>query len=56
MRHLLDQAENDRATHPHKKKTILRYRGQRFIVDASIFGLRLWFRKALVARRWGLGL
>lgn len=56
VRYLFDQAEKDRAANPHKKKTTLCYRGRRFTVDATIFGLRLWFHKTLVARRYGLGL
>jgi len=56
LRYLFDQAEQDRAAHPRKKKTTLHYRGRRFVVDASVFGLRLWFRKTLVARRYGFGL
>lgn len=56
VHYLFDQAEKDRAAHPRKKKTILHYRGRRFMVDATPFSLRLWFRKTLVARRFGMGL
>lgn len=56
VRYLFDQALKDRMAHPRKKKTVILYHGRRFVVDASIFGLRLWFRKTLVARRYGWGL
>ncbi len=56
VRYLFNKAQKDRTAHPRKKKTVIHYRGRRFVVDASVFGLRLWFRKTLVARRYGLGL
>lgn len=53
---LFDLAERDRCAHPRKKRTVLHYGGHRFSVDCSVFGLRLWYRKVLVSRRWGFGL
>lgn len=56
VRLLFDMAEQDRRAHPRKKRTVLHYRGRRFTVDGSTFGLRLWFRKVLISRRYGWGL
>ena len=56
VRRLFDMAEQDRRANPLKKKTVIRYRGRRFTVDGSVLGLRLWFGKTLVSRRWGFGL
>ncbi|HAO32703.1 MAG TPA: hypothetical protein PLP22_10600 [Candidatus Competibacter sp.] len=56
IRRLFDRAEQDRAAHPHARRTVIHHRGHRFTVDASPIGLRLWFRKTLLARRYGFGL
>ena len=53
---LLTLAERDRALNPRQKKTVLHYRGRRFVVDCSLYGLRLWYGKTLLHRRFGLGL
>lgn len=56
VRLLFDRAEADREAHPRKKRTVLHYGGHRFAMDGTILGLRLWFRKMPVSRRFGLGL
>ncbi|HCK81314.1 MAG TPA: hypothetical protein PK880_05835 [Candidatus Competibacter sp.] len=56
VRRLFDRAELDREAHPHKTRTVLRYRGHRFTVDGTALGLRLWHRKTLLSRRFGFGL
>lgn len=56
VRLLFDKADADREAHPRKKRTVLHYGGHRFVVDGTILGLRLWYRKVLVSRRWGFGL
>ena len=56
VRLLFDKTEADREAHPRKKRSVFHYGGHRFVVDGTILGLRLWYRKVLVSRRWGLGL
>ena len=56
IRAVFDKAEADREAHPRKKRTVIHYRGHRFTVDGTILGLRLWYRKVLVSRRYGFGL
>ncbi len=53
---LFDQAERDRRCHPEHTPTLIHDRGCRFTVDGTARGLRLWFGKMLVSRRFGFGL
>lgn len=53
---LFDQAERDRRRDPERAETLIHYRGRRFTVDGTALGLRLWFGKTLVSRRFGFGL
>ena len=56
VRHLFNLAERDRRHYPEHTRTLIHYRGRRFTVDGSVLGLRLWFGKTLVSRRFGFGL
>ena len=56
IRYLFDLAERDRTAHPRKKATRLHYGGRPFRVDGTILGLRLWWGKILISRRYGFGL
>lgn len=56
VHYLFDLAERDRTAHPRKKATRLHYGGRPFRVDGTILGLRLWWGKILISRRYGLGL
>lgn len=56
VRHLFDRAEQDRRRYPEHTQTLIHYRGRRFTVDGTGIGLRLWFGKTLVSRRYGWGL
>ncbi|MDG4552791.1 MAG: hypothetical protein P9E24_00880 [Candidatus Competibacter sp.] len=56
VQHLFNLAELGRRRYPEHTKTLIRYRGHRFTVGGTVLGLRPWFGKTLVSRRFGWGL
>jgi hypothetical protein len=49
---LFNLAERSRRSNPEQIETRLNFRGRCFTVDETALGLRLWFGRHLLSRRW----